>query len=79
MSTSKKFVPPLSREGNHDEYHIPRTPMGDLVCSMLLSWALVDGHVQSCIVSDLITYPGYKRLSREEAYALIAEEKEVLA
>lgn len=72
MNTKKKYVPELSREGNHDEYHVPRGPLGDAVCALYLTWALVDGHVQCCIVSDLITYPGYKRLTRDEAFALSA-------
>ncbi len=62
------FVPHLSATGNRDEFNVPSTPMGDIVCKLPLTWGLVEGRLQACInMPDLLTYPGYKRLTREEA------------
>ncbi len=62
------FVPHLSSAGNHEEYRVPHTPMGDIVCKLPLTWALVGGRLQACInMPDLIAYPAYTRLTRDEA------------
>lgn len=64
---NEPFVPELSIAGNHEEYGIPNTPLGEAVCSLPLTWGLVEGHVQACIISPLVSYPGFVRLTRREA------------
>ncbi len=68
ISSRRVFVPHLSSAGNRDEFKVPHTSMGDIVCKLPLTWGLVGGRLQACInMPDLLTYPEYKRLTREEA------------
>ena len=68
ITQRRVFVPHLSTAGNRDEFKVPHTPMGDIVCKLPLTWGLVEGRLQACInMPDLIAYPAYTRLTRDEA------------
>lgn len=58
----------LSIPGNREEFGIPHTPLGDVVCTFRLVWAKVDGEMQACILHPGLRYPRFSPLSAEEVY-----------
>ena len=58
----------LSVAGNREEFSIPPTPLGDLVCRFHLSWAKVNGEIQPCINHPLVSYPGFTPVRGKEVY-----------
>ena len=57
----------LSAIAQHDEYCIPRTPLGEAVCKLPLRWAKVGGLVQPIIHMAGVEYPDCRLLTRKEA------------
>ena len=58
----------LSVAGNREEFSIPPTPLGDLVCRLHLVWAKVNGEIQPCINHPLVSYPGFTPVRGKEVY-----------
>ncbi len=59
----------LSAAGNHEEFRIPDSPLGEAVCGFRLAWGWVDGTVQPCIIHEGVAYPGFRPATANEAYA----------
>ena len=58
----------LSVAGNREEFSIPPTPLGDLVCRFHLVWAKVNGEIQPCINHPMVSYPGFTLVRGKEVY-----------
>ena len=58
----------LSTVGNREEFSIPATPLGDIVCRFYLVWAKVNGEIQPCINHPSVNYPGFIPVQRKEVY-----------
>ncbi len=62
----------LSAAGNHDEFGIPTTPLGDAVCQLRLVWARVDGAIQPAILHPSVHYPNFEAVDGKEVYSACA-------
>ena len=56
----------LSVAGNHDEFSIPETPLGDEICKLPLGWGWVEGTLQACIKLKGVHYPSFRPATRKE-------------
>lgn len=59
---------PLSVPGNREEFHIPSTRAGDVVCRFHLVWGRVEGRLQPCILTEGVSYPGFQPAGAREVY-----------
>ncbi|MBR1982686.1 MAG: hypothetical protein IKA23_08050 [Akkermansia sp.] len=71
MSKSSIFFPAhqLSLVGNRDEFSIPDSPLGNLICQQRLVWGKVNGEIQPCILHPGIKYPDFQPAKAKEVYA----------
>ena len=58
----------LSIAGNHDEFGIPVTPLGDAICGCRIVWGWVAGELQPCILHKGVHYPGFVPATAKEVY-----------
>lgn len=58
----------LSAAGNHEEFRIPGSRLGDAVCGFQLAWGWVAGAVQPCIIHEGVAYPGFRPATPKEVY-----------
>ena len=73
------FVPKqqLSIVGNHDEFDIPVTPLGDAVCRLHIVWGRVEGRLQPCIYMEGVSYPGMQPPTRQELIIKLRKDEQL--
>lgn len=58
----------LSQSGNREEFNIPSTRLGNVICLFHLVWGRVEGRLQACILTEGLSYPGFQPATGKEVY-----------